>query len=88
MFPLAILDPEAIEGATSVSDKAIARALNATREGLNALHERVVALEAAPLSTSVVIEITAEQEAALEAVPVGGLFRFAGPTLDIPCQKA
>lgn len=56
------------------------------------IQELIVAVNAlsaqsAETSTGVVIAITAEQEAALEAVPLGGLFRLAGPTLDIPCQK-
>lgn len=43
-FPLVLLDPEAIEGATSISDKAIARALNETRDAVNELAIRVSAL--------------------------------------------
>lgn len=74
-------------GASTTDETILAPAINRLIDELNALGVRVATLESAPTPTSIVIEITAEQEAALDAVPLGGLFVLAGPTKEFPAER-
>jgi hypothetical protein len=86
-FPLTtIAEGSAIPGNESIADRYFAPEINRIIRGLNAVEARLRKLEPPASLPSPIIAITAEQEAALLGVPVGGQFTLRGPTVSVVGQ--
>jgi hypothetical protein len=86
-FPLVpIAEGSAIPGNESIADRYFAPEINRIIRGLNAVEARLRKVEPPTNTPSPVILLTAEQEAALIGVPLGGQFTLKGPTFSIVGQ--